>query len=420
MAAKLTQRSSRALLQFKGTSCASLSLVLIAATVILFVVSDSPLAATLLGGSLISSSSNEESGLEEGPVAARNFDSAAAPLESIVTLDNLPPRIDASCEDAELAAEELYLCRQAAAQQLAQLACDQLADSPPDPPFQRAELSLSHLKSLGHSGTGVPVPDTVAMAVEGDSDFVSAGLRRDGTWEESELHTVLTALERAAPLRPDGGDPVLLDIGANLGTYTLMAAAFGYPVRAFEAMPRNVAAIHQTLCWNPALAERVTLFPFALAEEDARCAVLVARFNVANGLLACSDEQLQVHEGFEVAGHTHAVRLGEYLGAVRSDVMKMDVEGFEPMVVRSAGAALDGVQTAATEINSDQLPKQSGLPYDEVITAYLEGWQARGFEMHVCQGKGVWKPCMDKPLASTEDVCERGRAAIIDVIMQRP
>ena len=151
---------------------------------------------------------------------------------------------------------------------------------------------------------------------------------------------MLTALERAAPLRPDGEDAVLLDIGANLGTYSVMAAAFGYPVRAFEAMPRNVAAIHQTLCWNADLSERVTVFPYGLAEEEAACAVVVASFNVANGLLACTDEQLHGHEDFEVAGHTHTVRLGDYLGAVRSDVMKMDVEGFEPMVLRSAGVYL--------------------------------------------------------------------------------
>lgn len=87
---------------------------------------------------------------------------------------------------------------------------------------------------------------------------------------------------------------------------------------------------------------------------------------------------------------------------------------------RCAGAALNGTLTAATEINSDQLPKQSGRPYEEVVREYLDAWQELGFEMHVCQGKGTWKPCMDKPVSSTDTVLARAEASIIDVVMQRP
>ena len=159
-----------------------------------------------------------------------------------------------------------------------------------------------------------------------------------GLWEKNELHTVLTALERAAAADPDAPTPALLDIGANIGTYSLVAAAFGYTVRAFEAMPRNAQAIYQTLCWNPQLRERLTLFPYALGEEEAACAVMSIPGNVANGNLVCTDEQLAQHQDMVVRGATHTVRLGEYLGGVRSDVMKIDVEGFEPMVLRGAGA----------------------------------------------------------------------------------
>ena len=165
-----------------------------------------------------------------------------------------------------------------------------------------------------------------------------------GTWEETEIHAVLTALERAVEVNRSAGTnstapaPALLDIGANIGTFSLVAAAFGYTVRAFEAMPRNARAIYQTLCWNPQLRERLTLFPYALGEDEASCAVMSIPGNVANGNLVCTDEQLAQHHDMERRGVTHTVRLGEYLGGVRSDVMKIDVEGFEPMVLRGAGA----------------------------------------------------------------------------------
>lgn len=75
---------------------------------------------------------------------------------------------------------------------------------------------------------------------------------------------------------------------------------------------------------------------------------------------------------------------------------------------------------AATEINSDQMPKQSGRPYDDVIGEYLEGWQKLGFELHTCVGDEHWAPCMDHPLASVAEVMELGRFDLVDVIMQRP
>eukprot|EP00892_Ulva_mutabilis_P002443 jgi/Ulvmu1/1219/UM109_0017.1 len=416
MPIKASPRGPKALLNCRGVSCGSLVLASIATVVIVSFTSHLPLPDALVSRWPFAP------GCAAPTLRPPRRSAAGPPTAGALSLSDLPPRIDAACEDGAPSQADLYLCREAAVKKLAREACQRLKDDPPNPPFDRVKLELNHLKSLGHVGTGVHIPKSIDMAVEVEDDIVSEGLRRDGTWEESELHTVLTGLERAAPLRLDGGDPVLLDIGANLGTYTFMAAAFGYPVRAFEAMPRNVAAIHQTLCWNPAIAERVTLFPFALAEEEARCAVLATTFNVANGLLVCSDEQLKLHLDFEIAGQTHAVRLGDYLGAVRSDVMKMDVEGFEPMVLRSAGSALEHVQMAATEINSDQLPKQNGMSYDEIIEQYLQRWRELGFEMHICQGpdEDTWIPCMDKPLASKDDVAERGRTDLIDVAMQRP
>jgi hypothetical protein len=53
----------------------------------------------------------------------------------------------------------------------------------------------------------------------------------------------------------------LLDIGANLGSHTMAAAAHGFRVLAFEPMHVNLMALRHTLCANPGLAGRVTLVP---------------------------------------------------------------------------------------------------------------------------------------------------------------
>lgn len=55
--------------------------------------------------------------------------------------------------------------------------------------------------------------------------------------------------------------PVLLDIGANLGWFSLQAAAAGFSVLAVEPMPHNQGAFRRTLSENPDLAARITLIP---------------------------------------------------------------------------------------------------------------------------------------------------------------
>ena len=141
-------------------------------------------------------------------------------------------------------------------------------------------------------------------------------------------------MEAAAP----GTRPVLVDIGANLGVFSLVAAALGYDVIAFEAMARNVDAIHQTLCWNPELQERVTLFPYGLGDADRSCAVLSGDRNVADGHLVCSEEEWEPYKGeFQARALVHSVRLDDYLAGVQAHVVKMDVEGYEWSVVQGAG-----------------------------------------------------------------------------------
>lgn len=95
-----------------------------------------------------------------------------------------------------------------------------------------------------------------------------------GVWELQEVKTVLQGLQRvsttgyshmnASALIPQEERAALLDIGANIGIFSFVAAALGYNVYSFEAMPRNVAALHQTLCWNPDLLKTLTVCPLQI------------------------------------------------------------------------------------------------------------------------------------------------------------
>jgi FkbM family methyltransferase len=125
---------------------------------------------------------------------------------------------------------------------------------------------------------------------------------------------------------------LFLDIGANLGYYSLLFASIGYDVLAVEAMPNNAQAIRCSLCLNPSFTDRVTLVNTALGSEkdkDLICAVSGDGLsNKGNGRLRCTPDEPTSSASLVVPLTT----LDEVLSSQDTtsvDVVKMDVEGFE-------------------------------------------------------------------------------------------
>lgn len=68
----------------------------------------------------------------------------------------------------------------------------------------------------------------------------------------------LVASQRLASSRGLSVTPTLLDVGANLGWYTLVASRAGFPAVAFEPMPSNRQLLAASaLCLNPDVAGRI-------------------------------------------------------------------------------------------------------------------------------------------------------------------
>jgi len=132
----------------------------------------------------------------------------------------------------------------------------------------------------------------------------------------------------------------LLDIGANIGDYTMLFASKGYNVIAVEPMTRNRAAMQATLCLNPEFKKRVTIIPAALVAPDEvadkRCVIRSTNYNIniGNGFLTCgksadvkpcsaADTNCE-----DVPVKTLSTALEE-VGVKSIDVVKMDVENYE-------------------------------------------------------------------------------------------
>jgi len=149
----------------------------------------------------------------------------------------------------------------------------------------------------------------------------------------------------------DAGDGtlVILDVGANVGAWTLQALNT-FPRAQIHAFEPSASAFAQ-LTLAVGGAKRVSVYPLALGETDGET-VLYAD-SAGSGLASLTKRRLD-HFGlqfsFEEPVHistleswSRSVGIGEF------DVLKLDVEGHEMDVLRGAGRLLERVRVIQFE-----------------------------------------------------------------------
>ena len=181
------------------------------------------------------------------------------------------------------------------------------------------------------------------LLVYKQNDIVSYWIQVNRQWEAKSVRNIHKALQSHMK-RHSITDPSTLtfvDLGANIGTYTVALAKAGFDVVAFEPMPLNVNSIRAALCLNSIDQSKVTLYPYGLGTGQQECLVFSEDFNHGNGNVECAPNFV-VPAGCSKLGMVAIRRYDDFydqLGHKNVVVLKMDVEGFEPYVVEG-GARL--------------------------------------------------------------------------------
>lgn len=169
--------------------------------------------------------------------------------------------------------------------------------------------------------------------------------------------------------RPDAA--VIYDIGANVGTWTLLARSI-FPdatVHAFEPLVMH----HEGFARNTAGMPDVHLHGTALGESAGTAPMHVTSFSDASSLLPLASagaSQWHIHEvGVEPVP---IERLEEWIARTSSPqptLIKLDVQGFELAVLRGAGAVLDRIDAVIVEVSFQEFYEGQSPFHD--VTGYL-------------------------------------------------
>ncbi len=178
---------------------------------------------------------------------------------------------------------------------------------------------------------------------------------------------------------------VLLDVGANVGMYSIFAAAVrDAQVYAFEPESQNYALLNANIAAN-SLSEKITAFPAALSDEFQLGRLYLSNFS-AGGSCHSFGEQV----GFDLKPRQSHFTQGsvsvtlDYLvdsGAMPvPEFVKIDVDGFEHKVIAGARKTLANpkVRSVIVELNTHLVEHQQAIKLLEELGFEYDAAQAQG------------------------------------------
>lgn len=169
-------------------------------------------------------------------------------------------------------------------------------------------------------------------------------------------------------LARDRGAKVIYDIGANVGTWSLLAKSLipNAIVHAFEPLPEHHAGFQDNL---GGMAD-VALHAVALGAGNAAATMHVTDFSDASSLLRPTDvstSHFGVTEVRQIPLQVH--RLDDYRrrhGLAWPDLIKLDIQGYELEALRGAPECLAAATAVITEVSFIAYYEQQCLFHDVV------------------------------------------------------
>lgn len=127
-------------------------------------------------------------------------------------------------------------------------------------------------------------------------------------------------------------DDVFIDIGANIGVYTVLASKYVNKVIAFEPINKNIALIQLSLINSN--SENTMIYQNIVSDHDTNLQFMEVG---QSGLsLAISEDKEKVKKYIKNNYGEDQTKINEYkcitidsLNLIRVDIMKIDIEGFE-------------------------------------------------------------------------------------------
>lgn len=254
-------------------------------------------------------------------------------------------------------------------------------------------------------------------------DIVSESIASRGAWEREDTErlmrlfpceveeTTLDPMTNASftgicePKSFGGKKGVFLDVGANVGWFSMVALSLGHSVIAFEPFERNVALMYASLdaLETKGARRRFTLHRRGLDYKQRECELFQQEtVNVGDTHSICDEETRRQFSarGYARLGWMNTTTLddalleGAFDGVHGIDIMKIDVEGYEPSVIAGGNRFFES-KYAPKYIFMETVSPYMGLVVGaetrgkDLLTTVLVHLGNHGYDLHSSSLKGT-------------------------------
>ena len=173
------------------------------------------------------------------------------------------------------------------------------------------------------------------MNVYKDLDVVSWYITNRQAWEKEEMAAIYGAFEEYMR-EHNTADPsslTFLDIGVQIGWYSLLMSMKGFNVVGFDASSDNAYVARKNFCLvKDKLKGKVLLVEKALGDVTMNCSLYSHEDNLGNPNVMCNTT---IPPKFVYQGTTELVKLDDFDSFINNVVVaKIDVEGYEHHVIK--------------------------------------------------------------------------------------
>lgn len=252
--------------------------------------------------------------------------------------------------------------------------------------------------------TGTVTTEGFTIRLDPTDKVITQAIIRDGIWEKAETEVIKSLL------RP--GD-TFIDVGANVGWYTLVASkAVGDRGRviAFEPAPGSLEVLVRNVKENGVRNTKVE--GKALSNKPGKLRLHIGATNKGHNSILGSTAT----DGFV---DVEAVTLDDYLRTVdgRVRLIKIDTEGAEGFILEGMRETFDrNPQMKVVMEYHPSLMRQAGFDPATIVS----GFYRRGYEVLAIEpGTGKTIPIKENRLADLTAELEKGQA-FVNLLVTRP
>ena len=199
----------------------------------------------------------------------------------------------------------------------------------------------------------------------------------DSGYMLSPLHSVGRLLRRAGTelMKTNGTTGVWIDVGAHRGETSLFQARHNPGLKIFAIEPNLRVAARLV-----GLASNYFVIPMAVAEKDGFADFHINEFEASSSLLPLNDEGVKAWIGGEAlrvkeTTTVATIRLDTLMdlaGIEEVDFLKIDAQGMDLAIVRSAGKRLRDILRITLEVGVTGVPVYKGEPSKAEVLAFLD------------------------------------------------